>query len=133
MLWGRRAVVTLLPTVLSLRGEAWITVAGGSMSPTVQIGERVRIVPCTHAYPGDVVLFGGGDHLLLHRVLARLPGGRFVHAGDCPGALPGLAHERNLVGRATLAAWRPPIRRRLHAVISTISAALARRAARLLA
>jgi len=89
------------------RGELVVTVAGGSMAPTLPIGARVIVRPLP-ARAGDVGLFRvtASPGFLLHRVIARLPGGYVVHAGDRPGARAGVARARDLLGRADVP-WQP--------------------------
>ena len=50
-----------------------LRVAGGSMEPLIQSGDRVEIEPAAmeSVRVGDVVLFSLGGRLLLHRAVAR--------------------------------------------------------------
>jgi hypothetical protein len=89
----------------------WVTCAGRSMEPTLELGDRVRIVACDRIRSGDVVLFEARGAYVLHRVVLRVPGtGWFVHIGDAgSGEGPGLAHGSRVVGRALLPRRRPPL------------------------
>jgi hypothetical protein len=92
------------------------------MAPTVGVGDRVRVV-AGPVRPGDVALFPGSGTFVLHRVLARLPGGLLVHAGDQNPTHSGLIRERDVLGRAELPARRVGLGTRLVATL----VALARR------
>jgi hypothetical protein len=102
----------LLRELAARPGGTWVTCAGRSMEPTIRRGERVRVEACTRVRSGEVALFEalrGG--YVLHRVVLAVPGtGWFVHVGDAgSGDGPGLAHVRQLVGRAVVARRRPSL------------------------
>lgn len=92
-------------TTLASPDPRTITCAGTSMTPTVLLGDRVSIAPPRAGVrAGDVLLFETGDrsHLLLHRVVFRLPGTPyFVHRGDA-GVGTGIARTDRVLGRAEL-------------------------------
>jgi hypothetical protein len=71
------------------------------MAPTVVVGDRVRVIGGA-VRSGDVALLPGSETFVLHRVIARLPGGLLVHAGDKNPTHSGLIHERDVLGRAEL-------------------------------
>src|SRR5438067_4187643 len=92
---------------LAEHGQASVRLAGGSMAPTVAEGESVLV---RRAEPslGDVVVIQARDGLLIHRLVARLPGGRWVHLGDAPGALPGVCRDGEVLATAELPRRAPP-------------------------
>ncbi len=102
-------------------GELVVSAAGASMEPTVGTGSRVHIVP-GDADVGDVALIRVPTGFVLHRIVARLPGGLLVHIGDRPGALPGLARRSALLGRAELPRRAPSLARRASAILRTLLA-----------
>jgi hypothetical protein len=117
----------LLRALAALPGGTWVTCAGRSMEPTIRLGDRVRIEACRRVRSGDVALFAarrGG--YVLHRVVLAVPGtGWFVHVGDAPSrAGPGLAHVRQLVGRAPVARRAPSAPERAAALGRVAVAAL---------
>ena len=110
-----------LALAILARGELVITAAGASMEPTVAIGTRVRVVRAAAAV-GDVGLFRVPSGFVLHRIVARLPGGLLVHAGDRPGARAGLAREATLLGRADLPRRTPSLGARASALLRALLA-----------
>lgn len=89
---------------LARQGVAMITVAGGSMAPTLALGQRVLVRRGQPAV-GDVVLLRGRDAPILHRLVARidLPAfHRFVHRGDAVGARAGLCRHQDVLAIADL-------------------------------
>jgi hypothetical protein len=92
--------------------ERWI-VAGRSMTPTLDLGDRVQLRIGREFGTGDVVLFASDDPatFVLHRVVLRVPAARyFIHAGDAARGTRGVGFARvdRVVGVADLA------RRRAH-------------------
>jgi hypothetical protein len=84
--------------------------AGHSMTPTVRLGDTVRITTGVRPVPGDAVLFSSprGDYDVLHRLVFKLPLlPYFVHRGDAPTASVGLARWERIVGCAELPRRRP--------------------------
>ena len=78
---------------------------GASMKGAFRDGDRLFIESCEVAdiREGDVVVFiaPGGDHRIVHRVLA-VGADRFRARGDAnPGADPWLLDKENLIGRVT--------------------------------
>jgi hypothetical protein len=103
------------------------------MDPTVRVGDRLKVVAVKRPRIGDVVLFESRDgrDLILHRVLAIVPGlPWFFHDGDGRTyGEPGIAHVRQLVGRALLPR-RLPNRVDAAGIARRIARALARRLGR---
>ncbi len=106
-----------LRQLLAHQGGAWLTMAGDSMCPTLRRGQRVRVVSPSELRVGDVVVFGLGSSLVTHRLLARLPGGWLVHAGDLEPRWANLAPAESVVGRAV-------VERRYVSRLSSAAAAL---------
>jgi hypothetical protein len=92
---------------LAEHGHASVRLAGGSMAPTVADGESV-LVRRTDCRVGDVAVIQAREGLLVHRLVARLPGGRWVHLGDCAGAVPGVCRDGEVLARAELPRRPPP-------------------------
>lgn len=68
----------------------------------------MRVVPSGRAVVGDVILFEGGKNLVVHRVVAKVPGGMLVHLGDGAGWRgAGFLKADRMIGRV-LARRRPP-------------------------
>ena len=83
-------------------GSATSICAGGSMSPTFDVGDRLTFAPHTSPRSGEIVLMIGQTNLLTHRVVAavgRGDTGWVVHRGDAKGALPGIAAKWRVVAR----------------------------------
>jgi hypothetical protein len=75
---------------------------GTSMMPTLRDGDCVEIAMGARAEIGDVVLVADGDTLVLHRLIARLPGARLAHSGDAGFRTAGLTKESSIVGVARM-------------------------------
>jgi len=79
---------------------------GRSMAPTLREGDRVEIVAHERARIGDVVLVANGSTLVLHRLIARLPGDAdgawLAHCGDAHFRTAGLARETSILGVARM-------------------------------
>lgn len=101
----------LLRDVARSPAGAWVTCVSGSMEPTIQVGQKVRVRATRRPRIGDVVVFetGSGDGYMLHRVLLTLPiVPWFIHGGDAvPRGEPGIAHRRQLIGTAEVPHRRP--------------------------
>lgn len=110
------------------RGELTVTAAGGSMAPTLPVGARVRVVAATVVTAGDVALLRvtAAPGFLLHRIVARLPGGYLVHRGDAPGASAGLARARDVLGRADLPRRSVGTRERMRGILAALRARVIR-------
>src|SRR3954469_9282051 len=96
-------VVSLAREALARGQPLEVRCKGRSMSPTLEDGDRVEIVPHERARIGDVVLVADGSTLILHRLIARLPsdsagGGWLAHRGDAHFRTAGLAREESIVG-----------------------------------
>jgi hypothetical protein len=100
------------------------------MEPTIPRGARVRVIPIDRIRIGDVILFQGGERLVLHRVLARL-GPLLVHAGDAGGA-PSLIRRDRVIARALTPRRAPPLRRRLSALRAALTRSAVLRPLRML-
>jgi hypothetical protein len=95
---------------------AVIEVAGGSMSPSLVVGDKVRVEPLAPdgpLVPGDVVLIApeDGSALLIHRVMhAFVEDGRpmIVHQGDAPSSTFGICARDAVIGRAVTLVADPP-------------------------
>ena len=110
--------------VAALRGgrPVVVTVASGSMSPTLATGDRV-VVRAGSPEVGDVVLIRGAGPPILHRLIAVLrvgPLGRCVHTGDAAGARAGLCRAEDLLGVAELPRRRPTRGAQLHHLLSVL-------------
>src|SRR6185436_15418721 len=108
---------------LAEHGQASVRLAGGSMAPTVAQGESVLVRAAPPAL-GDVVVIRAAEGLLVHRLVAQLPGGRWVHAGDMPGALPGVCRADEVLATAELPRRAPPRWRRLRFALMAVARAL---------
>lgn len=99
---------SLLREIVARDGGAWFTCAGRSMSPTFELGARLRVV-ADRPRVGDVMLFEGADAMIVHRLIARLPapgGWLLVHAGDAHPRTAGITRDAAVIGRV-LATRRP--------------------------
>ena len=87
-------------------GGTWVSCAGRSMEPTIELGDRVRIEACSPARvrAGDIVLIESPGGHVLHRVVFCIPAtGWLLHIGDSEACrAPGVAHTSQLIGRAAL-------------------------------
>ena len=71
------------------------------MSPTLEVGDVVRVVRTRIAISGDVMVFRSGAVLVCHRallVLHRRNGSIMLHVGDAPGAGIGVVSSSTLLG-----------------------------------
>lgn len=81
------------------------TVASGSMSPVLDIGDKayVELSDPSRCRVGDIVIFPVDDSLMMHRIVGSLwtPHGKLiVHRGDNAGALAfGLVRQERILGR----------------------------------
>jgi len=107
------------------QGAALVTVATGSMAPTLNAGESVTVRRAS-AQAGDVALIVGPAGLTLHRLIARLPGParRWVHAGDAAGAGAGLCRAEEIVAIAELPRRLPGVARRARLLALALIAAI---------
>jgi hypothetical protein len=96
---------------LARHGLATVRVATPSMAPTLLVGETVEVRAGAPSL-GEVVLLRARGELMVHRLVARLPGLRFVHAGDAPTAQPGLCRAADVLGVAELPCRMPSPQRR---------------------
>jgi hypothetical protein len=108
---------------LAEHGYASLKMAGGSMSPTLSAGDSV-VVRRGRARLGDVVVIDARGEWLVHRLVAQLPGRRWVHAGDHAGALPGVCHDDEVVACAELPRKRPRRLQRLRFLALAVARAL---------
>jgi hypothetical protein len=89
---------------LRLGRRVRLKVYGASMTPTLQDGQRVELVPLSDPAlrVGEVVACDLGARLVVHRVVAILRDGRVVTRGDAAACDdPPIAAER-VLGRACL-------------------------------
>jgi hypothetical protein len=112
-----------LQRALAEHGHASVKLAGGSMAPTLAVGESV-LVHAAEPRLGDVVVIRTREDYLVHRLVAQLPGGRWVHRGDNPDALPGLCRGADILGRAELPRRLAPFSRRLRWMMFAVARAL---------
>jgi hypothetical protein len=83
-----------------------IDVVGGSMTPTIEQGTRVRIEPVAEdLHPGDIVLILSSNEaeLVLHRVIHLFAeGGQHfvIHQGDAQSSAFGACPREAVLGRA---------------------------------
>jgi hypothetical protein len=106
---------------LRAHGAVLVTVATGSMAPTLRPGDSVLVRAPAKPHAGDVALLASGKLLTLHRLVGRIGCGhraRWVHAGDAPGSAAGLCRDDELLAIADLARAIPmlPARARLSAI-----------------
>jgi hypothetical protein len=101
------------------------------MAPTLLPGDVVGLSGSSAGIgPGDAVVFRGkGDYDVVHRFVFKVPlMPYFVHRGDAPEALVGVAHVSCLVGTAALPRRTPSLRE--HAAGWQLLARLAARSVR---
>jgi hypothetical protein len=72
---------------------------GGSMAPFLRPGDEVLVLPDQRCWLGDVVLCLYGETLVLHRVVAKIPGG-IITKGDSLRCTDQATSYGNLLGRA---------------------------------
>jgi signal peptidase I len=81
------------------------TVASGSMSPVLNVGDKVYVRLGTLSYygTGDIVVFTVADSLMIHRIIGSLwtpQGILFIHKGDNASAMAfGLVKQEQILGR----------------------------------
>lgn len=92
--------------VLKKSGTAMVTVAGGSMSPLLDVGDKVYVErgrPASYR-KGDIVVFPVANSLMIHRIVSSfsiLKGKFFVHKGDKANIMAfGLIKQEQILGRA---------------------------------
>lgn len=86
--------------------EATFAAHGSSMHPVIRDGDRVTVAPADarDLSPGTVALYlaelpSGGQGIVIHRLLTRLPGGKLSFRGDaCPLPDPPIGEEQ-VIGR----------------------------------
>jgi signal peptidase I len=91
---------------LKKSGTAMVTVAGGSMSPLLDIGDKVYVEfsrPASYRI-GDTVVFPVPNSLMIHRIVGSFPtlkGKFFVHKGDKANIMAfGVIKQEQILGRA---------------------------------
>ncbi|MEW6386196.1 MAG: S24/S26 family peptidase [Thermodesulfobacteriota bacterium] len=72
---------------------------GKSMAPRLRPGDCVQIAPGERCRLGDIVLVDQGDHLVMHRVIARSKG-RIITKGDATAHLDPPVAPPEILGRA---------------------------------
>ncbi len=92
--------------VLNKSGTVMVNVAGGSMSPALNVGNKVYVELSHRASYriGDIVVFPVADSLMIHRIVSSLPtpkGKLFVHKGDKARVMAfGLVRQEQVLGKA---------------------------------
>lgn len=122
----------VVSSALAAGRDVEVTVAGGSMRPTIEPGAKV-VVSSAAPLVGQVVLMLAGGGFLLHRIVARLTVAgviRFVHVGDLAGSRAGLCRPSDILGVARLPVRTPPLLRRAQLTLGALSRALIHRVAR---
>jgi len=79
-----------------------LLIGGGSMSPTLEIGDVALAVPGGRARCGDVIAFESRQTPLVHRAIVVIPwprGALIVHKGDRRGAGYGTTRSSAVIGR----------------------------------
>ena len=60
-----------------------LTVRSGSMRPLLNVGEKIRDVPCHRLiFPGDLAVYQQKEKLVCHRLIFPYAPGRFYARGD---------------------------------------------------
>lgn len=62
---------TAIRELLRRESEIELPMRGGSMSPWLRVGDRLRLSAATEVRLGDIVLIDHGAHWLVHRVIGR--------------------------------------------------------------
>ena len=68
---------------LQQAGLVWLRVSGASMLPLLRAGDRVELLPVApeRLRRGDLLVFRQGEHLIVHRLVARR-GASWIARGD---------------------------------------------------
>ncbi len=122
----------LIARVLENGETVTVTSVNQSMEPTLPIGAKVAVCAGSPTV-GDVVLIRGYGTVILHRLIAKLAlrgRGRWVHAGDAPGASGGLCRLHDVIGVTDLPRRVASPRRRAELIASAVVRAGLRRIAR---
>ena len=102
---GNQAEPDLWIETLKRSGFGIATVAGGCMSPVLDVGDKayVELSDPSCCRVGDIVVFPVADSLTLHRIVGRLwtPHGKLlVHRGDKASSMAfGLIRQERILGR----------------------------------
>lgn len=97
--------------------ERRVVIAGGSMAPTLDIGDVALLREGARVRCGDVAAFRSRGQVIVHRVVLVIPwrgGARMIHRGDALGAGYGVVGASEVLGRVVAverAAGREPMRR----------------------
>ncbi len=101
------ALASLYVDALRQGQSLWFRVASGSMSPTLRVGDEVRIEPATAGKIriGDIAAFETTHGLVIHRIVQRQESGTGVRLLEMSDVhlYPGWVEEKTIVGRVTLA------------------------------
>lgn len=97
-------LVTLLQQSLAQGQQPSLVVTSNSMAPLLRRGDHIRLEAVTPPLlrPGDIVVIGGGDHLLTHRYWGRLVADDqlwLISRGDRPLAFDEPWPAGRLIGR----------------------------------
>ncbi|AET32554.1 signal peptidase I [Pyrobaculum ferrireducens] len=86
---------------LALTGHVPVAVVSGSMRPVYDVGDLVILKRTSDVAVGDVVAFVVEGQLVMHRIVAVTPDGKFVTKGDAvPVPDPWLVPREAVVGKA---------------------------------
>ena len=94
---------------LEQSGFGMATIASGSMSPVLNVGDKVYVKfgDQSNYKTGEIVVFPVADSLMTHRIVGSLwtPRGKlFIHRGDNASAMAfGLVKQEQILGRPIIA------------------------------
>lgn len=78
--------------------STWLQVSGSCMSPLIQVGDLVRIVPAAEIGTGDIVVIPGPPPAV-HRVVKIVKGEYLLTKGDISLTLDTPTSKDNLIGK----------------------------------
>ena len=89
---------------LKQSGFGMATIASGSMSPVLNVGDKVyvKFSDRSNYKIGDIIVFPVADSLMVHRIVGKLwtPKGKYlIHKGDHAGARAGLVKQDLILGK----------------------------------
>ena len=100
---SQRVANELWVQLFNTKGVGWLRVLTDSMAPLIRPGDQVQVsaVVVEEIRFGDIVVFGRGDDLIVHRVLKKWRTPHhiyFLEKGDA-GYDYGLINAKNVMGR----------------------------------